>query len=74
MSTKHYHAPIAIDPRRKRCPVCNQVAYSRSGIHPQCAMKQAEPAMPSSKRKPAQPATPIALVSTETEAGESTPA
>lgn len=26
----------------KRCPVCRQSSYSPSGIHPQCAMRQAD--------------------------------
>ena len=27
---------------RKHCPVCGQVTYSRDGIHPQCAVQQAD--------------------------------
>ena len=29
-------------PGRKRCPVCGSVSYSTSGIHPQCAVRQAD--------------------------------
>lgn len=34
--------PIDEAPDRVRCPVCGEVSYSRSGIHPQCALKQAD--------------------------------
>jgi hypothetical protein len=27
---------------RPRCPVCNKDVFSRSGIHPQCAMERSE--------------------------------
>jgi hypothetical protein len=27
---------------RRRCPICGAIAYSREGIHPQCAMAQAD--------------------------------
>jgi Tat protein secretion system quality control protein TatD with DNase activity len=37
---KYRYAPIS-DPDRKRCPVCQQSVYSLAGIHPQCAVKQA---------------------------------
>jgi hypothetical protein len=50
MNAKHYHSPVTLNPPRKRCPVCNQSVYSRSGIHPQCAMIQADPPKP--KKKP----------------------
>jgi len=43
MNPKYYHTPISSGPQRSRCPVCHQTVYSRAGIHPQCAMKQAEP-------------------------------
>lgn len=43
MNPKHYHAPAST---RVRCPVCHQAVYSRAGIHPQCAMRQAEPPRP----------------------------
>jgi len=42
MFPRYRHAPI-IDPHRKRCPVCNQSVYSLAGIHPQCAVRQADP-------------------------------
>ncbi len=36
--------PLATDhaSARAACPVCGEVSYSRSGIHPQCAQKQAD--------------------------------
>ena len=43
MNPKHFHTPVST---RLRCPVCHQPVYSRGGIHPQCAMRQSEPAMP----------------------------
>jgi hypothetical protein len=27
---------------RNRCPVCGEVSYSRSGIHPQCSVRKAD--------------------------------
>ncbi len=48
MNPKHFHTPIST---RARCPVCQQPVYSKSGIHPQCAAKQAE----SPKPKPIEP-------------------
>ena len=34
--------PLVPQPARKSCPVCGQVAYSSNGIHPQCAVLQAD--------------------------------
>jgi hypothetical protein len=34
--------PLYVLPQRKCCPVCGAVSYSPSGIHPQCAMQQAD--------------------------------
>jgi len=45
--------------KRTECPVCGEVTYSRSGIHPQCAMKRRDEqrvARLKSKRKPAKKA------------------
>ncbi len=42
MNPKHFHTPVST---RLRCPICHQPVYSRGGIHPQCAMRQAEPAL-----------------------------
>lgn len=47
MNPKHVHSPSST---RARCPVCHQAVYSRAGIHPQCAMRQAEPPRPKPKR------------------------
>ena len=49
MSQKHWHTPISTRPV---CPVCKKAVYSRSGIHPQCAVREAESIRP---EKPALP-------------------
>jgi Tat protein secretion system quality control protein TatD with DNase activity len=46
MNPKHFHTPLST---RARCPVCHEAVYSRSGIHPQCAVRKSEP--PKSKLK-----------------------
>ena len=33
--------PIFVD-RGRICPVCKEPSYSRDGVHPQCAMVQAD--------------------------------
>lgn len=43
MNPKSPNLPIST---RARCPVCRQPVYSRSGIHPQCAVKRAEAVVP----------------------------
>src|SRR3954468_14043707 len=43
MYSRHYHTPVST---RARCPVCHEAVYSRAGIHPQCAMSQADPPRP----------------------------
>ena len=50
MFPSYRHAPI-VDPNRKRCPVCNESVYSLAGIHPQCAVRQADPPKPKGKAK-----------------------
>ena len=35
-------SPIFMPPIRKVCPICGQPSYSREGIHPQCAIQQAD--------------------------------
>jgi hypothetical protein len=52
MNPKHYHTPIPAGPQRISCPVCHQTVYSRAGIHPQCAMRQAEPPRVSASKQP----------------------
>jgi hypothetical protein len=33
--------PLRVEaPFRKRCPVCKEVSYSHTGIHPQCAQQR----------------------------------
>ena len=34
--------PLIPIPPRKVCPVCGAVSYSSAGIHPQCAMREAD--------------------------------
>jgi hypothetical protein len=46
MNSKHYHTPLST---RVRCPVCHEAVYSRAGIHPQCAVRQADPPRPKAK-------------------------
>jgi len=33
---------LATDVPRRICPICGSVAYSIAGVHPQCAMEQAD--------------------------------
>jgi hypothetical protein len=46
----HHHTPL-LDPRRRRCPVCQHTVYSAAGIHPQCAERQADPVRPKGEAK-----------------------
>ena len=46
MDKKHYHFPL---PSRPLCPVCKKAVYSRSGIHPQCAMLREDLLNPTKK-------------------------
>jgi hypothetical protein len=50
MNPKHFHTPPST---RAVCPVCRAPVYSRAGIHPQCAVRQADPPKPKEKPKPA---------------------
>jgi hypothetical protein len=36
--------PVVIVPQllKNLCPICGKASYSRGGIHPQCAMQQAD--------------------------------
>ncbi len=45
INPRNSHSPLP-DDRRRRCPVCRQSVYSKAGIHPQCAIKQADPWQP----------------------------
>ena len=59
MYPKHVHTPIST---RARCPVCRQPVYSRAGIHPQCAERQAEPSRPKVKAaKASEPPAPVSV-------------
>ncbi len=66
MNSRHDPAFNTVNPTRKRCPVCNQAVYSLAGIHPQCAMLQADPPKPRA-RKPTQsdPAPAVALAESD---------
>lgn len=50
MNPRHYRTPPHPTSNRIRCPVCQQEVYSRAGIHPQCAVRQADPPRPKVKR------------------------
>jgi hypothetical protein len=52
MIVRYYHNPPRAASTRARCPVCHEPAYSRGGIHPQCAVRQADPPRPKPKAKP----------------------
>jgi hypothetical protein len=34
--------PIFSEPNKKICPVCGKRSYSAGGVHPQCAVQQAD--------------------------------
>lgn len=38
----HKPSPLSPSQPRARCPVCGEVSYSVMGVHPQCAMRQAD--------------------------------
>ena len=41
MNSKHL-PPLRDYPQPKLCPVCGKASYSAKGIHPQCAVSQAD--------------------------------
>jgi hypothetical protein len=51
MTPRYYHTPPQSGSDRVRCPVCHETVYSRAGIHPQCAVRQADPPKPKAKAK-----------------------
>ena len=52
MNPRSYHRQTPpVDPRRRRCPVCQRAVYSPAGIHPQCAERQTDPPRPKGKAK-----------------------
>jgi hypothetical protein len=55
INPRNSHSPLP-DERRKRCPICRQAVYSPAGIHPQCAIKQADPWKPASPADAPDPA------------------
>ena len=38
----HKPLPLFAQPTRNVCPICGVVSYSRNGVHPQCAVRQAD--------------------------------
>lgn len=34
--------PLIVRPKHDPCPVCGEISYSITGVHPQCAMRQAD--------------------------------
>jgi hypothetical protein len=52
MNFKYYHTPLKPVSTRVRCPVCHEIVYSTAGIHPQCAVKRADPPKPKVKPEP----------------------
>lgn len=54
INPRNSHTPLP-DDRRKRCPICRQTVYSSAGIHPQCAIKQADPWLPAPAGKVVEP-------------------
>jgi hypothetical protein len=38
----HKPAPLFPAPAGKMCPICGKRSYSSQGIHPQCAVQQAD--------------------------------
>lgn len=52
MAPKYHHTPAKPVSTRARCPVCHEAVYSTAGIHPQCAVKRADPPRPKVKTPP----------------------
>ena len=51
MNPKSYRNLARSMSSRVRCPVCHEEVYSRGGIHPQCAVRQADPPRLKTKSK-----------------------
>jgi len=49
MTPKYNHTPPPPASTRVRCPICHEAVYSQAGIHPQCAVRQADPPRPKAK-------------------------
>jgi hypothetical protein len=58
MAPKYHHTQPSPLSTRPRCPVCGTAVYSLAGIHPQCAVRQADPPRP--KVKPTRAGSPAA--------------
>jgi hypothetical protein len=44
MSENKRPTPLIAEPGKKICPVCGKPSYSPAGVHPQCAVRQADAA------------------------------
>lgn len=42
MNHSQKSTPMIPERGRKQCPVCGKPSYSLGGVHPQCAMRQAD--------------------------------
>jgi RNA polymerase subunit RPABC4/transcription elongation factor Spt4 len=42
MSTNNRPQPLYVAPQRATCPLCGETSYSAGGVHPQCAMREAD--------------------------------
>jgi hypothetical protein len=74
INPRNSHTPLP-DERRKRCPICRQTVYSAAGIHPQCAIKQADPWRPANPSNDVDAAAePEAAVTVEVKAEKAAPA
>ena len=51
--------PKMVGPVRATCPVCGKTAYSHGGIHPQCAVSQADAVSRVAIKKAAAKAPPV---------------
>jgi hypothetical protein len=49
MTPRYYHTQPPPVSNRERCPVCHEAVYGAAGIHPQCAVRQADPPRPKAK-------------------------
>lgn len=68
MTSRYYHTPPPPISTRVRCPVCHEAVYSRAGIHPQCAVRLADPPRPKAK-PPAAPAHAVRAAGAPEQAG-----
>ena len=53
---EHKPQPLYHLRNQKHCPICGEVSYSAAGIHPQCAMAQADAQADAQRIQEAKPA------------------